>query len=152
MRVANNAQRGQFGPGDIAASLLQRPAPSLGSGPGFDPKRVLVQVVAPQEQVRHILQNVCILLNGVGRARGFQRNHRANSIRGAQGCRQSEVATLAVGEENGASLEALEQGIVSSLRRKVVATPARNTLAVKILEMIGWKPRTGMGTAFCWIG
>ena len=95
---------------------------------------MLVEVVPPEEEVRHVFKQSRVVSGGIRSTRRLKRNHRADPFWRMQGGSHAEIAALAVRKDYDAFVEALQQSVISALCRDIVAAPARNTLAEEGLK------------------
>ena len=144
MAVAANAQRWQLHPGDVATGSAESVAPPFHRGPRLPPERMLVEMVAPDKEMRHVREERSVARGRIGCAGGLERDHRAHTIRGGGRRGEAEIAALAVGEHDGAAVHALEQIVVGALRQGVVAAPARHALKQEGVKAPGRKTQAGM--------
>ena len=90
---------------------------------------MLFEKVAPHEKVGHTSKFRGIVKARIGGARRLQGHNGVDAIGMVSCSGQSKITSLAVGQQDGAGLHPLDQGIVGLLGEYIVAVPAGHALA-----------------------
>ena len=135
MGVALDAHLRQVERVGLAAGGRDRLRPLDRVGGDARPHRVLVDVVAPHDQMRHALELRGIGLRRVGRAGRLDRDQRLHLVGRVERGGEAEVAALAVHHDD-ARAHLLHQRVIGLLRRGVVGRPARNALLAELVERL----------------
>src|SRR5262245_39819698 len=72
MAVAANAPFSQLDPCYVAACRRKCIPPTFHCRSGVDPKAVLIQIITPKEQVRHVLESPGVAMSGIRSARWLE--------------------------------------------------------------------------------
>jgi hypothetical protein len=145
MAVATYPERRQINPRDVTARGNETISPAFYCRPGVNPEGVLIEKVAPQKEMGHTSEFPCIVKPRVGSAGRIHAHNGAEAIGMAHRGGQSEVASLAMGQQDGATFHTLHEGVIGMLGQHIVAAPSGDALAEKGVERLNRKAQAGMG-------